>query len=203
MERASLYPSTVSGVDGATKLNNAFAPSKKITETESVSVVAVPKTIEDIDITSVAVESNLEPQKEEVKTIDIKFEFSKIVDIIKELYDKVFSKSKDFKPSFDETVGDIILYLSAKLNIDGIEKDFNNAFYINAKQIFEKYYNNYIPYALKLSVWCEKKSLLSVSENLLYEISSLYLKLANASGLTLTEEDVATKFSKEIEYAFN
>ena len=66
----------------------------------------------------------------------------------------------------------------------------------------EKYLKNYIPYALKLAVWCDKKGVLSVTESLLFEITSLYKNCAEKAGKNLTELDISTDFSIEIDYAY-
>ncbi len=221
--------STLPGVDGATKFNNIVAPSNKNTETKtSVSVFDVqdeepakpitinqPEVIEDAevveesevieDIKTEDIEVINEPKtqsKVNAYKLNVTAEFEKITSIVKSLYDKVFSKSTNFKPSYDETVGDLLLYLSAKLKSAKINSQFDNALSLQGYKIPEKYLANYLPYALKLSVWCEQKGYLTVTENLLYEITSLYKKCAEALGIVLYEEDIYTAFSHEIEYLY-
>ena len=136
------------GVNGAIKLNSV-APSNKNTETnKKVSVFDVQeevitstqKSIENIDAEPVNEQiEQPNPPKEiikeepiveitepaiEIKTIDFRLEFSKITKIVKSLYEKVFSKSQGFKPTYEETVGDLILYLSAKLKQKRFERRF-------------------------------------------------------------------------------
>lgn len=190
----------MSGIDGGVKLNNLPAPSKK-TETEN--------SVSDFDLPTkeVVVEQPIEEVKVKIPAkkskFNVKAEFDKVVAIVKTAYDKVFSKTPNFKPEFDETIGDLILYLSSKLKNVNANAEFDNAFNLSNYTLPTKYTNGYIPLALKLSVWCENKNLLQISEDLLYEISSVYKKSADSVGVKLLEFDVASAFDSETELIFN
>ena len=190
----------MSGIDGGVKLNNLPAPSKK-TETEN--------SVSDFDLPTkeVVVEQPIEEVKVKIPAkkskFNVKAEFDKVVAIVKTAYDKVFSKTPNFKPEFDETVGDLILYLSSKLKNINANAEFDNAFNLSNYALPTKYTNGYIPLALKLAVWCENKNLLQISEDLLYEISSVYKKSADSVGVKLLEFDVASAFDSETELVFN
>lgn len=203
------------GVNGATKLNKIVAPSVKTTETENsvsgfelksskqLKEERVTKTVEiEADNLKVVQEKEIEVIVEQPKYNkgDIKTHFNNAVNIIKKLYDKVFSKSPSFKPTFDETVGDLILYLSAKLNRDGVDEIFNMEFGVKSENVFEKYKQNYVPYALKLSSWCEQKGLVFVREDLLYEISALYVVCLGLCGIDAKESLIIDKFATEITF---
>ena len=220
------------GVSGAVKLNSkVIAPISKNTETETsvsafdlpsenvVSKVAVEieepiETTETIEETIVeeTVQEKIEQEIKEtvdkerevvsLPVYDIKLEFEKPVKIIKTLYDKVFSKSNGFKPEYAETVGDLIFYLSYKLKSISASLEFDKAFSIKDYKLPSKYQSGYIPLALKLALWCEQKGLLSVSDDLLYEISSVYLKSASSASVSVSEEMLASAFSQEYEYLF-
>ena len=220
------------GVSGAVKLNSkVIAPISKNTETETsvsafdlpsenvVSKVAVEieepiETTETIEETIVeeTVQEKIEQEIKEtvdkerevvsLPVYDIKLEFEKPVKIIKTLYDKVFSKSSGFKPEYAETVGDLIFYLSYKLKSISASLEFDKAFSIKDYKLPSKYQSGYIPLALKLALWCEQKGLLSVSDDLLYEISSVYLKSASSASVSVSEEMLASIFFEEYEYLF-
>ena len=199
----------MSGIDGGVKLNNLPAPSKK-TETEnSVSDFDLPtkEVVVEQPIEEVVVEQPIEEVKVKIPAkkskFNVKAEFDKVVAIVKTAYDKVFSKTPNFKPEFDETVGDLILYLSSKLKNINANAEFDNAFNLSNYALPTKYTNGYIPLALKLAVWCENKKLLQISEDLLYEISSVYKKSADSVGVKLLEFDVASAFDSETELVFN
>ncbi len=183
------------GVDGAVKLNNkVIAPKSKTTETESsVSEFELPT------------QSPVEGAKisEPIDVFDIKKEFDKPIAVIKKAYDKVFSKSNNFKPEFGETVGDMILYLSAKLKAINASKDFDNAFGLVDYKIPDKYLKSYIPLAIKLSLWCKDKGVLDICDELLFELSSVYIKSAKNVNVIVTEEDIEKAFSLEINAVFN
>ena len=183
------------GVDVAVKLNNkVIAPISKTTETEtSVSEFELP--------TQVVIK---EPKiSETTEVFDLKLEFDKPVAVIKKAYDMVFSKSSNFKPEFGETVGDMILYLSAKLRAINASKAFDKALKISDYKIPEKYLSGYIPLAIKLSLWCKDKGVLDICDELLFEISSVYIKSAKSANVIVTEEDIETAFSLEINAVFN
>ena len=220
------------GVSGAVKLNSkVIAPISKNTETETsvsafdlpsenvVSKVAVEieepiETTETIEETIVEetvqekieqeIKETVDKEREDVSlpVYDIKLEFEKPVKIIKTLYDKVFSKSNGFKPEYAETVGDLIFYLSYKLKSISASLEFDKAFSIKDYKLPSKYQSGYIPLALKLALWCEQKGLLSVSDDLLYEISSVYLKSASSASVSVSEEMLASIFFEEYEYLF-
>ena len=140
---------------------------------------------------------------ETIEVFDIKKEFDKATMVIKKAYDKVFSKSQGFKPEFGETVGDMILYLSAKLKTINASGDFDKVFGLVNYTIPQKYSNNYIPLAIKLAVWCKSKGVLDICDELLFELSSVYIKSAKNTGVTISEEDIQKAFFLEINEVFN
>ncbi len=219
----------MSGVNGAVKLNNLTAPSS-ITETElSVSafglqaeeklaeqtveeiieeptqeiVIETPKQVDNQSIVEVVEQNVVERTPKIVNDFNVKAEFDKVVAVIKLAYDKVFSKSPNFKPEFGETVGDLIFYISSKLRKINANNEFDKAFNLSNYFVLSKYDDLYIPLALKLAVWCESKNLLKICEELLFEISSLYKNCAENSGIILLEGDVANAFIRESALIFN
>ena len=213
------------GVDGAVKLNNkVIAPKSKTTETKlSVSEFDLPvetsstepKILDVIEEKTeipapVIAEAEIhkpievEAKKEDyIEVFDLKKEFDKPIAVIKKAYDKVFSKSRGFKPEFGETVGDMILYLSAKLKQINACADFDKAFGLLNYNLPQKYFNNYIPLAIKLAVWCKSKGVLDICDELLFELSSVYIKSAKNVGVIVSEEDIEKAFSLEINEVFN
>ena len=117
------------------------------------------------------------------------------------MYEKVFSKTPSFKPTFEQTVGDLLLYLSKKLSYKNADSEFNSTFGLTGVTILDKYSLGYIPLALKLAKWCEDNKVLTVCEELLFAISSLYLSSSNAIGVTVTELEITTIFENEILFA--
>ena len=197
------------GVSGAIKLNSkVIAPISKNTETEtSVSAFDLPSE-NTVNKVAVEVEETTEPIKEVVSDVitlpvyDIKLEFEKPVKIIKTLYDKVFSKSSGFKPEYAETVGDLIFYLSYKLRQINASSEFDKTFSILNYELPSKYQSGYIPLALKLALWCEQKGLLFLLEDLLYEISSVYIKSASSVRVSVSEDMLASAFEQEHAFLF-
>ncbi|MBQ3234811.1 MAG: hypothetical protein IJA97_01460 [Clostridia bacterium] len=141
------------------------------------------------------------PKVKRGKKIDLKAEFSKVKDIVFNMYEKVFSKTPSFKPTFEQTVGDLLLYISKKLSFKNADGEFNLALGIASVSIPDKYAKGYIPLALKLAKWCCDNGVLNVSEDLLFSISSVYLSSAKAVGVTITELEIAIDFEDEINFA--
>ena len=172
-----------------------------IEETSEEDVLETPKeqfvesepTIEiPIDFT---VEENKKSKKPTVKT-----EFNKVKDYILSMYQTAFV-SKDFKPTFEQTVGDLLLYLSKKLSLKGAENAFNQELSLIGVTIPDKYSSGYIPLSLKLAKWCETNGFNFTAEELLYLISSLYLTASKFDGVLVTELDIAIDFDAEINYS--
>lgn len=142
-----------------------------------------------------------EAPKKKGKKIDIKGEFLKVKDIVFKMYDKVFNSTSSFKPTYKETIADLLLYLSKKLSIKNANESFDLEFGLTGVNVPDKYCSGYIPLCLKLSKWCKDKGVLDVCEDLLFAITSLYLNSANLNGLTVTELELTNDFENEIEYA--
>ena len=60
----------------------------------------------------------------------------------------------------------------------------------------------YIPYCVKLSKWAEEKGLITICEDMLSALTSIYLESALSFGKTVTEEGVAITFSSLINFVF-
>ena len=138
--------------------------------------------------------------KKEVKNT-LKQDFEILENLIKKMYDEVFSKFVGFNPSFEQTVGDVLLYLSSKLRRKNLNLSFDNEFSLNEVEISAKYDANYMPLVLQLSTWCEKKNKLKFSEEILSQITYLYINACALQGIKITELEIAIEFEKEIEYS--
>ncbi|MBR3804200.1 MAG: hypothetical protein IKJ14_02500 [Clostridia bacterium] len=145
-----------------------------------------------VDLT---VQENKKSKKPTIKT-----EFNKVKDYILSMYQTAFV-SKDFKPTFEQTVGDLLLYLSKKLSLKGAESAFNQELSLIGVTIPDKYASGYIPLSIKLAKWCESNGFNFTAEELLYLISSLYLTASKQCGVLITELDIANDFDAEINYS--
>ncbi len=185
-----------------------------ITETvEDVTQETIEETIQEI-VTKPCeeglTEENFEPiiiekTEEEIKPkkknkVDIKTLFLSVENIVQKMYLEVFSKTPEFKPTFETVMGDIILYLSKKLSLKNADNSFNDHFGLTGKVISDKYSNGYIPYALKLSKWCSDNGKMSISDELLFAISTVYLESAKLSDVIITELELANDFETEISF---
>ena len=141
-----------------------------------------------------------ESDNKKSKKPTVKTEFNKVKDYILSMYQTAFV-SKDFKPTFEQTVGDLLLYLSKKLSLKGAESAFNQELSLIGVTIPDKYSGGYIPLSLKLAKWCESNGFNFTAEELLYLISSLYLTASKQCGVLITELDIAIDFDAEINYS--
>lgn len=180
---------------------------ENIVETqEEISEEPVEEIVEQVQ--EIVTEENFEPIIEPIEEIkpkknkvDIKTLFLSVENIVQKMYVEVFSKTPEFKPTFETTMGDIILYLSKKLSLKNAESAFNSHFGLTGKVIAEKYSNGYIPYALKLSKWLFDNNKMNVIDELLFAISNVYIESARLSSVIINELELANDFEIEISYA--
>lgn len=196
-------------------------PEEKVEETIEEIVKTKPKIEPEIEPEK---EPEIEPEKEpeiEIKKepiiikeepkistkntkiiSEIKQDFSSLESLILSLYEKVFNKlAPNFKPTFEQTVGDMLLYLSSKLKRKNLSATFDELFSLKGVEIDNKYNNNYIPLALQLSKWCKNKNHLDISEEILSLITYLYINSCKAEGVVVTELEIAIEFESEISYS--
>ena len=141
-----------------------------------------------------------EVKPNEYSVSEILSAYSRVEKQIKLLYEKVFNKTENFKPTFPQTVADTFNYLYSILKAKGYSAGFEKAFGL-ANIVPKAFEDNYIPYSIKLSKWAEDKGLIVIVEPLLSEITSLYYESVKAVGAELTEEELTNNFSVIINYA--
>ena len=98
---------------------------------------------------------------------------------IKNLYDTIFGYGDKFKPTYQDTVGDLLSYiggLSTKLNANS---EYTRVFGVDTANLCGKYLeNDYIPYAFKISVWSYKNKAKNNVYNLLNGLIECLFALA-------------------------
>lgn len=182
-------------------------PGELVGETveEVVELIEIEKPVEEIveAVTDVVInQSEVENVKsKKKKEVDLKTLFLAVENIVQKMYGEVFSKTPNFKPSFETTMGDLILYISKKLSLKNADSEFNAVFGLTGKVLPDKYSNGYIPYALKLSKWLGDNGKMLVSEDLMFAISTVYLESSKRSNVIITELELANDFEIEISYA--
>lgn len=171
-------------------------------EEETVEPVQVVEETVDVEpIIEIPVLVEEKPIKKKGKKISLRAEFEKVKDFIFKMYENAFNKTPSFKPTFEQTVGDLLLYLSNKLSYKNAQNSYNEEFGLTDVKIPSKYDSSYIPLCLKLAKWCEDNGEAFTAEELLYLISSLYLSSAKACQVMITELDIANDFDAEINYS--
>ncbi len=181
-----------------------FAKEEETVEEIVEPVQVVEETVEEVvedPIIPIPDFKDEKPLKKKGKGVDLKAEFTAVKDFIFKMYENVFDKTPSFKPTFEQTVGDLLLYLSNKLSYKNAQNSYNEEFGLTDVKIPSKYDSSYIPLCLKLAKWCEDNGEAFTAEELLYLISSLYLSSAKVSSVIITELDVAIDFDAEINYS--
>ncbi len=91
--------------------------------------------------------------------------------------------NKDFKPSLNDVVADLLAYLGVKAEECGKKADYYKAFNIDTSRFADRYRSlSYIPLCFKISVWADKnKGLNSSIEILNGLLRSLFAFSVNVS----------------------
>ena len=83
--------------------------------------------------------------------------FNEAKNQIKNLYDTIFGYGDKFKPTYQDTVGDLLSYLGGIAYRLGNEKNYTEVFGVSVSSLNDKYYTvSYVPYAIKIAVWAYK-----------------------------------------------
>ncbi len=114
---------------------------------------------------------------------------------IKNLYDEIFGYGDKFKPTYKETLGDLLSYLGAlSVRLKG-EDAFEELFKTNPKVFAEKYFNDtYIPYAVKIGAWANKNK----GKNNVYNILNGIIQTVFALAYKVEDIDREERVIKEL-----
>ena len=170
----------------------------EIIENESqVSTENAEEIIEEI-IPELPVEKVQETEKIVEKIFDKKevvsgFEEAKTQ--IKDLYDTIFGYGDNFKPTYEDTLGDLLSYLGGLAYKLGAEKNYTEVFGINVNTLNDRYYSvSYIPYAIKIAVWSYKNK----GKNNVLTILDGIVRCAYAFAYKINENDIEDKVYKTV-----
>lgn len=137
-----------------------------------------------------------------VKTIEKTFDKKEVVSgfeeakvQIKDLYDSIFGYGDNFKPTYQDTLGDLLSYLGGLAYKLGAEKNYTEVFGVNVNSLNDRYYSvSYIPYAIKIAVWAyknkDKKNVLTILNGI--------VRCAYAFAYKLNENDIEDKVYKAV-----
>ncbi len=96
-------------------------------------------------------------KKEQTQIKDSISNFKLAESLINDLYNDVFSKSSNFKPTKNQTIGDLLIYLGYRAKSVGVYENFKKAFKITLNEDAVRSSENYLPLAIKLTVYLDKK----------------------------------------------
>ncbi len=160
-------------------------PKIEVVEEPKIEVVEEPK-----------MDKVEEPKLEVVEELKIKSEnkvkllkgvFNGIEILVKEMYDNVFSKNAQFKPTFNETLHNAMLYLGFKAKSVNCLTEFNLAF--NGVDL-DKISSSFVPYVIKLSTWYDKKFNKEITGKVVSEISEFFKVLVDSNEINVDINEI-------------
>ena len=117
----------------------------------------------------------LEEPKKVDYTLGLKNAFSKVEILCREMYDNVFSKNAQFRPTFNETIYNALAYLGYKCSTVNAKQEFELAFDgVDILKISEPF----VPYIIKLSTWYDKKFNKDITQKILFEFNEFFKVLS-------------------------
>ena len=176
------FTDDVLGVD-----DNEEVVNKNLNETDNEIVEEeINETIEEVSET--ATENTLESNEEVKVENDIKSTYSvingcftAIKNLILKLYESVFNKDKNFKPTYDETINDLKAFLANKSAEMGVFGKFRNEFNCDETLLIgANRGGDYVPYAIKLTAFIDKQTGADCSKNLINNITKILLEFLNS-----------------------
>ncbi len=133
----------------------------EIQEIESQADTVELEQVVEIDTTII------KPIKKTFDNNEVVSGFEESKEQIKDLYDSIFGYGDRFKPTYQDTLGDLLSYLGGIAYKFGSESDYTKTFGVSVSGLNDKYYSqSYIPYSIKIAVWAyknkDKKNVLSI-----------------------------------------
>lgn len=169
-------------------LKEEDAKNVEIKKEEKVPLLEEPKQEEKVEVIEIQPEKIFNKQ-------EVVSGFEEVKKQIKNLYDTIFGYGDNFKPTYQDTLGDFLSYLGGISYKLGAEKNFLEVFGVNVNTLNDRYYSvSYIPYAVKIAVWAYKNK----GKNNIYEILNGIVRSAYAFGYKIPEKDLEDKVYKTI-----
>ncbi len=156
---------------------------EKITSEELENNLKSQEEIEEISQEKIKDESSLEVKESVLNLPSSKEQFKNAENLIIKLYSEIFSKTENFKPSKNQTIGDLLIYFGIKAKGLDLYQKFVTEYKVEIENDSVRESENYIPYAVKLTVFVDKKYNTSYSKKLVEYLlmALLYLDGDNES----------------------
>jgi hypothetical protein len=132
--------------------------------------------------------------------------FKLLESLINDLYNKVFSKSPNFKPTKNHTIGDLLIYLGYRAKAIGVYEKFKQVFKITLNEDDVRSKDNYLPIAIKLTVYLDKKQDKGYTKQVVTYLLKTLLNLFEDSSdksISLTVNSISAVYSYLIENNIN
>ncbi len=115
------------------------------------------------------------------------------------MYEKIFSKSQNFKPTRSETIGDLLIYLGYRAKSVGVYENFKQVFKVSLNEDKVRSSENYVPNAIKLTVYVDKKQSKCYTKKivsyLLKAILYLFDDIGDDKAISLTVNSMGAIYS--------
>jgi hypothetical protein len=148
-------------------------------------------------------------EKEETQVVNSQeslTNFKFLESLINDLYNKVFSKSPNFKPTKNQTIGDLLIYLGYRAKAVGVYEKFKQVFKITLNEDDVRSKDNYLPIAIKLTVYLDKKQDKGYTKQVVTYLLKTLLNLFEDSSdksISLTVNSISAVYSYLIENNIN
>ncbi len=127
--------------------------------------------------------------------------------LINDLYKTVFSKSSNFKPTRNETIGDLLIYLGYRAKSVGVYENFKKIFKISLNDDNLRSSDMYVPIIIKLTVYLDKKQDIGYTKKtvsyLLKTILYLFDDTNDDNSISLTVNSMGAIYSYLIDNNIN
>ncbi len=106
--------------------------------------------------------------------------FTAIKNLLLKLYESVFNKDVNFKPTYDEAINDLKAFLANKSAEMGVFGKFRNEFNCDETLLVGvSRGGDYVPYVIKLTAFIDKQTGADCSKNLINNVTKILLELLN------------------------
>ena len=139
---------------------------EKITSEELDNNLKSQEEIEELSKEKIKDESSLEIKENVLNLPSSKEQFKNAENLITKLYSEIFNKTENFKPTKNQTIGDLLIYFGIKAKSLGIYQKFVTEYKVEVDTDTVRENETYIPYAVKLTVFVDKKFKTSYSKKL-------------------------------------
>jgi hypothetical protein len=147
---------------------------------------------------------NDEPKTQQKQTYSaIKLCIDNINSLIKKMYDGVFNKNANFKPTMQETVNDLIEFIAVKCLKVGVYEKFAKEFTVDKNVIDAlKEKGDYVPYVIKLTAFIDAQTKSNCTSLVIKDLTKIFVEYLsdNANSTQIITSELNAIYSYALLY---